>query len=138
MAMKYADRAFLTVAGKELFDVQSATLKQNRNARQVPSMTHDGRNRGIVEGNLDVDVTFTIAVENQLASPQLDFTDYISNDLSLVFKCGVDTYTATKLYLKDNEESAGGIGDEVKKTYNFGALDVTSNSSNSSLFDVSF
>ena len=71
MAVKYADRAFISINGARLADVQSASLKQDLNARVVPSMTQDGFNRGYVQGNRDIDVTLTLAVQNQLSRPKL-------------------------------------------------------------------
>lgn len=137
MTTKYADRAFISVNGARIADLQSASLKQNRNARVVPSMTPDGWNRGFVQGNTDVDITFTIAVENQLSRPKLETIDYEANDVQLTFVVGADQYIATGLFNKDVEDNAGGVGDEVKTTFNFGATRVTDAVGNSSLFNLS-
>jgi hypothetical protein len=134
---KYADRAFISVNGAVIADVQSASLKQNRNARVVPTMTPDGWNRGFVQGNTDVDITVGIAVQNALASPKLEGINYEDNDVQLTFVCGADQYVATGLFNKDSEMNAGGVGDEVKKTFNFGAIKVTDAVGNSVLFDLS-
>lgn len=136
MTTKYADRAFLTVGGIEIADLQSATLKQNKNSKAVNSMTRNGRNRGFVRGNLDIDITLTLAILNQLASPKLEAIDFESAEVSIGFVCGADIYTATGIFDKDTETSASGVGDEVKKTYNFGALDLVDGAGNSSLFDL--
>lgn len=136
MAVKYADRAFLTVNGARIQDLQSATLRVNKNARPVPNMTRDSFNTGFVQGNTDVDITATLAVRNSLASPKLEFVDYEASDVAIAFECGSDIYTATGVFLKDNDQSAGGIGDEVKKTFNFGALRVVDAVGNSALFDI--
>lgn len=137
MAVKYADRAFISINGTPLSDIQSATLRQNRNARAVPSMTRDGFNKGFVQGNRDIDVTITIAVQNALSSPKLEEIDYENADVQINFVCGADQYIATGVFLKDNEQAAGGVGDEVKKTFNFGALKLVDSVGNSSLFDLS-
>lgn len=136
MATRYADRAFLVVAGIEMADIQSASIKRNDNARVVPSMTRDRKNKGFVSGNSDFDVTFTLAVQNGLASPKIENINFESNDVALVFECGADTYTMTGLFFKDTEQNAGGIGDEVKKTFNMGALDQVDAAGNSSLFNI--
>jgi hypothetical protein len=136
MAVKYADRAFLNIAGIEMQDVQSATLRQNPNTRVVPSMTRDGRNKGFVQGNLDIDITLTIAIQNTLASPKIEAINFETNDIQLTFECGADVYTATGLFRKEIETASGGIGDEVKKTFNFGALDLIDSAGNSALFDI--
>lgn len=136
MAAKYADRAFLNLNGARLFDIQSATLRQNKNARVVPSMTPDNFNRGYVQGNTDIDITCTMAVQNQLARPKLEAIDYENNDVQITFLVGADQYVATGLFLKDVEDAAGGVGDEVKTTFNFSALKVQDAVGNSVLFNL--
>ena len=134
MATKYADRGFISVNGRPLIDVQSISVKQNFNAKQVKSMTPDGFDRGYVEGNVDVDVNFVIAVENLLASPKLESIDFQANNVSLSAVFGADQYTVQNLFVKDVDQSAPGVGEEVKKTFNFGALKVVDAVGNSVLF----
>ncbi len=136
MTTKYADRAFISINGARLADVQSASLKQNANARIVPTMTPDGFNRGFVQGNRDIDITCSIAVENLLARPKLESIDYEANDVQLTFVVGSDQYVATGLFMKDVDDNAGGVGDEVKTTFNFGAVKVTDAVGNSALFSL--
>jgi len=136
MAVKYADRAFISINGARLADVQSASLKQNLNARVVPSMTQDGFNRGYVQGNRDIDVTLTLAVQNQLSRPKLESIDYENNDVQLTFIVGAEQFIATGLFLKDVDDSAGGVGDEVKSTFNFSALKLQDAIGNSALFNL--
>lgn len=134
--VKYADRAFISINGARIADIQSASVKQNRNAKVVPSMTPDGYNRGFTEGNKDIDVTFSLAVRNKEARPKLDFVDYENADVSMTFLCGAEKFTITGLFNKDTDDSAGGVGDEVKTTYNFGALRMQDAVGNSALFDI--
>lgn len=136
MATKYADRAFISINGARISDLQSASLKQNKNARVVPSMTPDGFNRGFVQGNTDIDISLSLAVQNQLSRPKLETIDYENNDVQLTFVVGADQYIATGLFLKDVDDNAGGIGDEVKTTFNLGALKLTDAVGNSSLFNI--
>lgn len=136
MAMKYADRAFISANGALLSDVQSCTLRQNFNARVVPSMTTDGFNRGYVEGNRDIDINLVLAVENLLSRPKLDQIDFENNDVQLTFVAGSDQFIAAGLFRKDVEDAAPGVGEEVKATFNFGALKVTDAVGNSVLFDI--
>lgn len=137
MAMKYADRAFVSVNGNNILDLQSSSLKQNKNARQVKSMTPDGFDRGFVQGNVDCDISAVVAVENLLASPKLEDIDYSANDVAITYICGADQYTAKGVFLKDVDMSASGVGEEVKKTFNFGALQVIDAVGNSALFSIS-
>ncbi len=136
MATKYADRAFISINGTRLADVQSSSLKQNKNAKVVASMTPDGHNRGFVQGNLDIDISLVLAVQNQLSRPKLEAIDYESSDVQLTFVCGAELFVATGLFLKDVEDNAGGVGDEVKATMNFSALKLQDSVGNSALFNI--
>lgn len=137
MSTKYADRAFVSINGTEIGDLQSATLKQNKNAKAVPSMTHDGFNRGFVQGNTDIDIMTQIVVQNQLSRPKLEAIDYENNDVQLTFICGAEQFVATGLFNKDAEDNSSGTGSEVKTTFNFGALKLTDAVGNSVLFNIS-
>lgn len=99
-------------------------------------MTPDGFNRGFVQGNRDIDITIVIAVENQLSRPKFESIDYEANDVALTYIVGADQYIATGLFLKDNDDNAGGIGDEVKTTFNFSALRLQDAVGNSALFNL--
>jgi hypothetical protein len=136
MATRYADRAFISLNGVRLADVQSASLKQDHTRRVVPSMTQDGFNRGFVQGNRNIDIDLTVAVQNQLGRPKLETIDYEANDVQLTFIVGADSYTATGLFLKTNDDNSGGVGDEVKATFSFAALRLTDNVGNSVLFNI--
>lgn len=136
MAQRYADRAFISVNGAKIADVQSASLKQNKNSRVVPSMTNDGFNRGFVQGNTDIDITVQIAVQNALSRPKLESIDYENSDVQISFVCGQEIFVAAGVFMKDTEDNAGGVGDEVKTTFNFGALTLTDAVGNSSLFNL--
>lgn len=136
MSTKYADRAFISINGTRIGDIQSASLKQNKNAKAVPSMTNDGFNRGFVQGNTDIDITLSLAVQNKLSRPKLEAIDYENNDVQLTFICGAELFVATGLFDKDAEDNAGGVGEEVKTTFNLGALKLVDQVGNSSLFNI--
>lgn len=140
MATLYADRAFISVNGAAIVDVQSASLKQNFNAKPVPSMTPDRNNRGFTRGNVDIDITLQIANQNNLARPKLDSILYEDADVQITFIVGsgdaASQYVATGVFIKDAEDNAGGIGDEVKTTFNFGALKLLDAVGNSALFSI--
>jgi hypothetical protein len=133
MGMLYADRAFLTINGARLVDVQTAAVRRNFNASAVKSMTPDGFNRGYVQGNQDVDADFTIAVENDLARPKLENIDYHNNDVALNFVVGADQYVVGPLFPKSVEDSAPGVGEAVKTSFSLGALRITDGVGNSVL-----
>lgn len=137
MATKYADRAFISVNGSRVADLQSATLKQNHNSKPVPSMTQDGFNKGFVKGNREIDISIVLAVQNQLSRPKLEAIDFEANDIQITWVCGTELFVATGVFLKDNDDAAGGVGEEVKATFNFGALRLTDSVGNSSLFSLS-
>jgi hypothetical protein len=136
MTTLYADRAFISVNGARIADVQSATMKRNFNAKPVPSMTPDSFNRGFVRGNQDIDITVTIAVQSGLARPKLGSIDYAASSVQITYLVGNDQYVATGVFLKDDDINAGGVGEEVKSTYNFGALKLVDATGNSALFSI--
>lgn len=136
MAQKYADRAFLSLNGVRLFDIKSASLRQNPNARAVPTMTPDGFNRGFVQGNRDIVINFSIAVMNKLARPKLESIDYENNDVQMTFECGVDQFVATGLFPGETADDSPGVGQEVTTSFTLNALRLTDAAGNSSLFDI--
>lgn len=136
MATKYADRAFISVNGARIADLERASLKQNHNAKPVPTMTQDGFNKGFVKGNREIDISLSIAVQNQLSRPKLESIDYEANDVQITWVVGAEQFVATGVFLKDNDDDAGGVGEEVKATFNFGALRLTDAVGNSSLFNL--
>lgn len=125
MSVRYADRAFISINGSPLVDLKSASMKKNRNARPVGTMTRDGFNRGFVQGNTDIDITLGLAVANDRPLVKLDTIDYEANDLQLTFVCGQEQYIASGLFLKDSDLNAPNVGDESTATYNMGALKAT-------------
>jgi hypothetical protein len=136
MATKYADRAFISMNGARIGDIQSASLKQNLNAKVVPTMTPDGFNRGFVQGNRDIDLTIQIAVQNKLSRPKLENIDYENNDVQITFVVGAEQFIVTGIFMKDTDDNSGGVGDEVKTTFNLGALRVADAVGNSALFNI--
>lgn len=136
MATKYADRAFISINGARIQDVESAELKQNNNAKIVPTMTPDNFNRGFVQGNRDIDITLTIALQNQLARPALENVDYEAADVQLTFISGVQQWICTGLFLKDVGDNSGGVGEEVKTAFSFGAIKIADSTGNGVLFNI--
>jgi hypothetical protein len=126
------------VNGAEIADLQSCQLRQNRNAAPVKTMTNDRFNRGFVEGNTDIDITATLAIQNSLARPKLDQVDYKANDVQIGFQVGADLFTATGVFSKDTTDDASGVGTEAKTTFNWGAIKLLDAVGNSALFDVAF
>lgn len=137
MATKYADRALLSMNGAKLSDIQSASLRQNPNARVVPTMTPDKWNRGFVQGNTDITINFVIAVQNQLARPKLEGIDYENNDVQMTFQCGAEQFIALGLFPGETDDNAGGVGEEVKTNFTLNALKLVDGTGNSSLFSIS-
>lgn len=133
---RYADRAFLSMNGAKIADLQSASLKLNYNAKAVPTMTDDGFNRGSVEGNLDCDIDMEIAIVNTLSTPKLEDIPFATSDIQLNFVVGADQYVATKIFRKTANVNTSGIGTEGKKSWAFGALKCTDAVGNSILFNL--
>ena len=137
MTANYTDRAFLSLNGIPIADIQSASVRKNHNARAVPTMTPDEFNRGFVQGNCDIDLNFTIAVQNTLARPKVDMIDYKANDVSITFQFGADLFVLSGIYKKTTSDDASGVGSEVKSSFEFGALKFTDAIGNAAaLFDI--
>ena len=140
MALLYANRGFLSVNNQKLVDVMSIELKMNRNAKAVPTMTPDGFNTGITQGQWEIDFNFEIAVEDQLSSPQLELIDWstVSGQITAAFGNNSDLWTLANIFMKDMTERSPAPGDEVRKVWNFGALKMLAGTGNSSLFGQLF
>jgi hypothetical protein len=134
--MRYADRLFMSVNGQSIVDLKSCTVKQNHNRKAVHTMTPDRYNRGFVQGNIDIDITAVLAVENQLARPKFDGIDYENNDVQITAVFGSDQLVLSGVFLKDNDDNSANVGEEVNSTFNFSALKITDPVGNSSLFTV--
>lgn len=132
----YSDRGFVSVNGIEVLDVQSITVRMSDGTRYVPTMSRNRRHRGVVKGNRDISCNVAVAVQNSLGSPKLEAIDYQANDVAITFEQGADRYTLTGVDLVDDEQSAGGVGTEGRKTFNFLATDIIDQVGNSALFQM--
>lgn len=137
MATKYADRAFLSINGARIADLESASLKQNFNAKPVPTMTPDKFNRGFVQGNTDIDLTFTMAERNLSPRPKIEKLDFENSDVQITFEAGPNQWICTGIFPKDVTDDASGVGTEVKATQNYGALKITDAVGNPVDFNIS-
>ena len=138
MGMMYANRGFLSINNQKLVDIKKIDLKVNRNSKIVQSMTSDSFATGFTQGNYDIELSFEIAVEDQLSSPQLELIDYSSVQVQATAQFGnnSDLWTLTGLFIKDVTTSAPAPGEEVSKTYNFSCLKIISGTGASSLFNI--
>lgn len=136
MANQYANRGFISINNQKFVDVKRIELKVNRNARAVNTMTPDGFNTGMVQGQYDIDLTFEIAVEDLLSSPKLETIDWstVAGQLTAQFGTASDVWTITGLFLGDATTAAPAPGEEVSKTYAMKGLKIIDNVGNSSLF----
>lgn len=137
MATQYADRAFLSVNGAKIADLQTANLNRNFNSKAVPNMTEDNFNTGFVQGNTDIDLDFEIAIQNALSTPKIENLPFGQADIAITWICGADQYVASGIYPKTVKDSAPGIGQEAKKSWTYGALRYTDAVGNSVLFGLS-
>lgn len=138
MAMKYADRAVITVNGARLADVKSGSLKQDLSVKPVATMTDDGYNRGFVRGNKTIDISLQLAVQNKLSRPKLEFIDYENNDVQISWYCGAEVFTAIGVVLKTAGDDASGVGEEANASFEFMALKLIDQAGNSALFPIQF
>lgn len=137
MGVLYADRGRVYVNGVELLDMQSITVNINDATKVVQTMTADRRNKGWTRGNREITVSAEVAVQDKLASAKLENIDYDSQDVSLQFIQGADKYLVKGLCLNTMSQSASGVGNEGKKSFQFVALDIVDMIGNSELFPTS-
>lgn len=138
MTIKYADRAFISVNGAFFSDLQSASLRQTRNAKVQPSITPDGFHRGHTEGNRDIDIMIQLANRNLTPRPNLEDVNFASSDVQITWLLGAKFIVATGIYLKDVEDNAPGVGEEAKTTFQLGAIRVADALGNPVLLDLNF
>lgn len=137
MGVLYADRGFISINGVEVLDVESITVRKSDGTKFVPTMTRNRRHKGTVKGNREISINFAVAVQNKLGTPKIESIDFENNDVALTFEHGADRYTCIGLDHVDDEQSAGGVGTEGKKTFNMIAVDVIDQVGNSALFPTS-
>lgn len=137
MGTLYADRGFISINGVEILDVENITLKQTDGTKAVPTMTRNRRAKGFVKGNRDITLSFSVAVQNSLASPKIEDIDFDTNSVQLTFEHGADRLTVKDLNHADVEQAASGVGAEGKKSYNMVGTDVVDQVGNSALFPTS-
>lgn len=122
MAIKYADRAFLSINGQEIIDVRSATLRRSQNRQVVQTMTRDGYNKGFTEGNEETTVDFTVGVRAREGLPKLNQLDFEANEVAIVFECGAERVLCIGGWIDEHEISASGVGSEADARWTFHAL----------------
>lgn len=137
MSTVYADRIFFSMGGLEVLDIESVSAKISDGTKYVPTMTRNRRNKGTVKGNRDIQLSVSLAVQNKLGSPKFEDLDFENNDVQITYEVGADRYTFTPVDFVDVDISASGVGSEVKKSFNFLAMDLIDQVGNSSLFPTS-
>lgn len=137
MATQYADRAFISVNGAKIADLQTADLSLDFKSKPVESMTEDQFNEGYVKGNIAIDVNFEIAIQNALSTPKVEFIDFTNNSVQITWVCGADQFVVTGIFVKTAKNAVSGVGTEGKKNWAFGGLKVKDAVGNSILFPVS-
>lgn len=138
MGVLFADRGFISVNGVDVLDVENIEVNTNDGTKFVPGMTRNRRPPGTVKGNREVDVKFSIAVQNKLGTPKIENLDFETNDIALTFEQGADRYSLTGLDHADTGQSASAVGTEGKKNFHLLATDIIDQVGNSALFDLVF
>lgn len=134
MGVLYIDRAFISINGIEVLDVESVTVRWSDGTKHVGTMTRNRRPKGTVKGNREYTINVAVAVQSALGTPKLESIDYTNNDVAMTYEQGGDRYTFTGLDFVDTEQSASGVGAEGKKSFNLLALDHVDQVGNSALF----
>lgn len=136
MSRLYADRGHLNFQGVELQDIMEISVSRNDGTKPVGTMSRDRRHKGYVKGNREIRWTFSVAVQESLATPKIEDLDFQSNDYSCTFEHGGDRYTLVDIEHADDNQAASGVGTEGKKSFNMLALDILDQNGNSALFKL--
>jgi len=140
MATLYADRAYLSINGVEVLDLENITVKVSDGTKAVQTMTRNRRHKGFVKGNREITASFSVAVQQALGSPKIESIDFNSQDVALTADFSSeggagDRYSLVGLDFVDMDQGASGVGSEVKKSFNMVAIDIIDQVGNSALFN---
>ena len=122
MGSKFADRAFISLNGIEVLDVQSARLSFNKSRQRVSTMTRNGQDAGFVEGNQAPEAQFSVAIRKLKGLPPLQSIDFGTNSVALVFEVGGNFFLVTDGWIEGPEIDASRVGGEATASYTFHGL----------------
>ena len=132
MSNLYADRGKIFFNGQEMADIQSVSVTMNSNTKLVQTMSKNGRAAGFVRGNLDGNLSFSLAQQAQSAAPFFLNTTFLGTDQITVqfFGYGADDAASTQIILTgvclaSDTRDATSQGSESQAKYNFIFVDAT-------------
>lgn len=134
MATNYSDRGFISLNGVPIYDVEDISWEVDDGTKVVPTMTRNRRNMGYVSGNRTVTCNFSIAVQNTLATPKIEFIDFTTQDVALTIQQGADNYTLVNMAFAKVTQSAPAVGTQGKKSFSALFLDIVDSAGNGDLF----
>lgn len=118
---EYADRAFVTINGLAVADLQTANFTRTQNLTRVETMTRNKRSAGFKKGNLGLTGSLEVAIKKLVAAIDLAIIDP-AKEVNLVFEVGGDRYTIKDLAESDMSMT-GSVGD-ASKSINWEAIDI--------------
>lgn len=130
----FADRMFVALNGFEVLHAKSGSVKRTQNLQRVSTMTRNLRDAGYRRGNLAIQITLELDIEQKSAQidPALGSDD---TDISIVAECGGERYICKGVKEADMELS-GSVGEGTKR-FTFEALDITNENGTSVNVDIS-
>lgn len=135
MALQYASRGYISINNQKMVDVKRISYKITRGSKAVATMTPDGFNTGFTQGQYDIDLSFEVAVQDQLSRFKPELIDWASTNAQMTIQFGnnSDQFTFTNLFFVDVDESAPGPGEEITASFSFKALKIIDNVATSTL-----
>ena len=134
MSKLFADRAFVSVNGFELLELENLDFTINPNLTRVETMTRNRQSAGFRFGNKAISLVLTLAVERDKAQINLGLADP-AKTVTIGMEMGGDKFTFTGI--KQGELSGTASVGNATKTLNLEALNVIDEKGNSRLSDLS-
>lgn len=135
MARRFADRAIVSLAGRDIVHLQSASLEVEYSNTPVNTMSRDRTTAGFVSGNKVITVDLSAAIEERVHGPVLEGIDYEVSDVDITVQIGGEEFTVTSVWLNRAGVSAPSVGQEATRTWAFQGTDII-NAQGSSVSDA--
>lgn len=130
----FADRMFFTFNGFEALHVSRGDVRRNRNVQRVETMSRNKRTAGYKFGNLGVQLSLEVDIEQLRAQIDPGIGDP-ATDVNVVCECGGERYIVKGVI--ESEMTLSGTVGSGTKSFSFEALDIVNENGTSVNADIS-
>ncbi len=134
MSTLFADRAFVSMNGFEIAEIENIDYSFNPNLTRVETMTRSRKSAGFRKGNKAISLVLTLAIKNDEAQINLALKEP-SNVLTVGVEMGGDKFAF--IDVEQGEMSGTATVGTATKTLNLEALDFVDEKGQSRLSDLS-